>query len=127
MLSKTQKTIAILTILLTINLVFAAIAQSSETPVQVTEIKDLGLSEADETKTVFEIHWQVNPAIHPNHSNFNVTLEIIYADGASLIFDEQAEYFARLRRIEVPTLHTFRGKKSAIIKEVRAFVTKEIL
>jgi hypothetical protein len=112
-------------ILISINHVFAAVAVNRETPVRVIEIKDLGLSEADETKTLIEIRWEINPAIHANHSAFNVTLDITYADGANLIFDEQAESSARFIRIEIPSLHVFRGKKSAIVKEIKAFVSKE--
>lgn len=96
-------------------------------PVEVTDVKELGLSDSDETKSVIEIKWCVNPTLQPNHSTFNVTLEVIYADGAILIFDEQAEKDARSARIEVPTLHIYRGKKAAIIKEIKAFVTAEIL
>ncbi len=117
--------ILILTILFGINQTFATVAVNCEIPVRVIEVKDLGLSEADETKSVIEVRWEVNPAIHSNYSGFNVTLEITYADGAILIFDEKAESSARFIRIEIPSLHIFRGKKPATVKEIKAFVTKE--
>ena len=109
---------------------FVSVSQAfalTNTPVEVTEVKELGLSDSDETKSVIEIKWRVNPTLQTNHSDFNVTLEITYADGAVLLFDEQAEKNARSAQIEVPTLHIYRGKKAAIIKHIKAFVTAEIL
>jgi hypothetical protein len=99
----------------------------ANTPVEVTDVKEIGLSDSDETKSVIEIKWKVNPSLQPNHSIFNVTLEVVYADGAILIFDEQVEKQARSTQIEVPALHIFRGKKPAIIKQIKAFITTEIL
>ena len=43
------------------------------------------------------------------------------------LIDEQAEKQARSTQIEVPTLHIYRGKKPAIIKQIKAFVTTEII
>jgi hypothetical protein len=109
-------------------MLFVMITQAvANTPVEVTDIKEIGLSDSDETKSVIEIKWKVNPSLQPNHSVFNVTLEVTYADGAILIFDEQAEKEARSAQIEVPALHIYRGKKAAIIKEIKAFVTTESL
>ena len=109
-------------------MIFLAANQAiANTPVEVTDVKEIGLSDSDETKSVIEIKWKVNPSLQPSHSVFNVTLEVTYADGAVLIFDEQAEKEARSAQIEVPSLHIYRGKKAAIIKEIKAFVTAEIL
>lgn len=121
MFRKIKLLILVLMFFLTVGQVFANV------PVEVTDVKEIGLSDSDETKSVIEIKWKVNPSLQPNHSVFNVTLEVIYADGAVLIFDEQAEKEARSAQIEVPALHIYRGKKAAIIKEVKAFVTAEIL
>ena len=111
----------VLILFLTINPMFA------NTPVEVTQIKEIGLSDSDETKSVIEIKWKVNPSLQANHSDFNVTVEITYADGAILIFDGKAENDAFSTQIEVPSLHIYRGKKAAIIKQIKAFVTTEIL
>ena len=109
-------------------MIFLAANQAiANTPVEVTDVKEIGLSDSDETKSVIEIKWKVNPSLQPSHSVFNVTLEVTYADGAVLIFDEHAEKEARSAQIEVPSLHIYRGKKAAIIKEIKAFVTAEIL
>ncbi|MEK7725182.1 MAG: hypothetical protein AAB336_12575 [Acidobacteriota bacterium] len=109
-------------------MIFLAVNQAiASTPVEVTDVKEVGLSDSDETKSVIEIKWKVNPSLQPNHSIFNVTLEVVYADGAILIFDEQVEKQARSTQIEVPALHIFRGKKPAIIKQIKAFITTEIL
>jgi hypothetical protein len=106
-------------------LMFFVTLAIANVPVEVTDVKEIGLSDSDETKSVIEIKWRVNPALQPNHSVFNITLEIIYADGAILFFDAQAKNEARSAQIEVPTLHIYRGKKAAIIKQIKAFVTTE--
>lgn len=113
--------VLVLMLFLTINPILA------NTPVEVTEIKEIGLSDSDETKSVIEIKWKVNPSLQVNHSDFNVTVEITYADGAILIFDEKAEMDVLSTQIEVPSLHIYRGKKAAIIRQIKAFVTTEIL
>lgn len=97
------------------------------TPVEVTEIKNLGISDSDETKSVIEIKWQINPTLYPNHSDFNVSLEVIYANGMVLIVDEQSENSTRSVQIEVPTVNLRRGKSPAFIKQTKAFVTTELL
>lgn len=121
MFRKMRFLILVLMIFLAVNQLFANV------PVEVTDVKEVGLSDSDETKSVIEVKWKVNPGLQPNHSVFNVMLEVTYADGAILIFDEQAEKEARSAQIEVPSLHIYRGKKAAIIKEIKAFVTAEIL
>jgi hypothetical protein len=113
--------VLVLMLFLIINPIFA------NTPVEVTQIKEIGLSDSDETKSVIEIKWKVNPSPQANHSDFNVTAEITYADGAILIFDGKAGSGALSTQIEVPSLHIYRGKKAAIIKQIKAFVTTEIL
>lgn len=120
-----RRELRVLSLVLMIFLAFSRVF--ANVPVEVTGVKEIGLSDSDETKSVIEIKWKVNPSLQPNHSVFNVTLEVVYADGAVLIFDEQAEKEARSAQIQVPALHIYRGKKAAIIKEVKAFVTAEIL
>lgn len=122
---KERFVILVLMLFVTINQLFAN--DYKDVPVEVTEIKEVGLSDSDETKSVIEIQWSVKPTLQPNHTVFNVTLEVVYADGAILLFDEQAQSQARSTRIEVPALHIYRGKKPAIIKQIKAFVTTEIL
>ena len=122
---KVKFLVLVLMVFLTVNQVTAQFDDCNKTPVEVTQVKEIGLSDADETKSVIEVKWCVRSTLQPNHSAFNVTVEVIYADGAILIFDEQAENSARSTQIEVPTLHIYRGKKPAIIKQIKAFVTTE--
>lgn len=117
--------VLVLVMFLTINQGFAKSNECSETPIEVIHVKEMGLSDSDDTKSVIEVKWCVNSTLQPNHSDFNVTLEVTYADRAILLFDEQAEYQARSALIEVPTLHIYRGKKPAIIKQIKAFVTTD--
>lgn len=92
-------------------------------PVDVVEAREIGLSDSDDTKSVVEVKWQTT---QQNYKFFNVMLEIKYADGAILIFDEQVSNQSRSTQIEVPALHIYRNKRAAIIKEIKAFVTTEI-
>lgn len=117
----------VLMMFLAVNQIIAKTDDCQKQAVEVTQVKEIGLSDSDETKSVIEVKWCVNQAIQPAHSGFNVTVEVIYADGAILIFDEQSKNQVRSTQIEVPTLHIYRGKKPAIIKQIRAFVTAEIL
>ncbi|HRH42202.1 MAG TPA: hypothetical protein PKY82_11295 [Pyrinomonadaceae bacterium] len=117
----------VLMMFLAVNQIIAKTDDCQKQAVEVTQVKEIGLSDSDETKSVIEVKWCVNQAIQPTHSAFNVTVEVIYADGAILIFDEQAKNQVRSTQIEVPTLHIYRGKKPAIIKQIKAFVTTEIL
>ena len=119
--------VLVLTMFLTINPGLAKADKCRQTPVEVTEVKELGLSDSDETKSVIEIKWCVNSALQPTHSAFNVTVEVTYADGAILLFDEQVPGRARSTRVEVPALHIYRGRKPAIIREIKAFVTAELV
>ena len=113
----------ILMMILTINQVFAEDCKTQA--VEVTEAKEIGISDSDETKSVIEVKWCVNQKLQTNPTNFNVTVEVTYADGAILIFDDQAQNQARSIQIEVPALHIYRGKKPAIIKQIKAFVVAE--
>ena len=122
---KERFVVLVLMLFVTINQAFAS--NYKDVPVEVKEVKEVGLSDSDETKAVIEIQWSVKSALQPNHAVFNVTLEVIYADGAILLFDQQAQNQVRSTRIEVPALHIYRGKKPAIIKQIKAFVTTEIL
>ncbi len=97
------------------------------TPVEVIELKNVGISDSDETKSVIEVKWQINPTLHPNHSDFYISLEVIYADSTVLIVDEKSESETRSVRIEVPTVHLQRGKTPAYIKQMKAFVMTEVL
>lgn len=123
-----RKVKIIVLVLMIFLMISQAIANDCKTQsVEVTEVKEIGLSDSDETKSVIEVKWCVNQELQTKQNTFNVTVEIIYADGAKLIFDEQSEKQARSTQIEVPTLHIYRGKKPAIIKQIKAFVTTEII
>lgn len=122
-----QNLILVLFLALAATQIFANQLTCCLTPVEVTEIKNLGISDSDETKSVIEVQWKINPTLHPNHSEFNVSLEIVYANGTVLIVDEQSDNEARSALIEVPTVHLRRGKSPAYIKQMKAFVMTEVL
>jgi hypothetical protein len=107
--------------------IFAGQFDCCLTPVEVIEVKNLGISDSDETKSVIEIRWKINPTLHPNHSDFNVSLEVIYANGMILIIDEQVGKTERSAQIEVPSVNLMRGKAPAFIKQMKAFVITEVL
>ncbi len=124
--AKRISTLVLLTVLTAAQILAHRVADCL-TPVEVTEIKNLGISDSDETKSVIEVQWQLNPALHPNHSDFNVSLEITYANGTILLVDERSENTARSAQIEIPTISLRRGKAPAFIKQIKALVTTEVV
>jgi hypothetical protein len=124
MVSRRRKLLrAFILLLLSTAQAFGGAEIVSDTPVEVIGIRNMGLSAADETKSVIEIEWRVNNALHPNGESFNLTLEVVYASGVSLIFETRVEgATARSTQIEVPALHTIPGRVPAAIKQVRAIV-----
>jgi hypothetical protein len=95
----------------------------SEIPVEVVRVKDLGLSDRDESKSVIEVEWRVNPAQKEKIVSFNLVLFVTYADGTTIIEKRNVEKKLFSVRVEVPSVKTFAGRPSAFIKKLNAKVT----
>lgn len=112
-------------LLLTINQISAnpKTAGGGDVPVEVVEVKDLGLSDRDESKSVIEVRWSVDPVQKEKIISFNLVLSITYANGTTVSERRSMEKNARSARVEVPSVKTFGGRASAFIKKIEAKVT----
>jgi hypothetical protein len=113
-------------LLLTVNQTAANANNFFQLQVKVIEIKDLGLSDRDESKSVVEVRWQVNPFEQAKISSFNLTLSATYADGTTIIERRNVEKNKLVARVEIPSVKTSRSRPSAFIKNLKATVTAVI-
>ncbi len=104
-----------------------AIAETNtDVPVQVVEVRDLGLSDRDESRSVIEVRWSAGPVQQEMIIWFNLTLSVTYADGTTISEKRRIERGADRARIEVPSVRTFGGKAAAFIKKIDARVVAVI-
>lgn len=113
-------------LLLTINQISATAKADFEVPVEVVEVKDLGLSDRNESKSLIEIKWCVNPAQKDKIAAFNLVLLVTYADGTTITEKRKFEKTIFSARVEVPSVKTFGGRSSAFIKKTEARVSAAI-
>jgi hypothetical protein len=115
-------------LLLTINQTAANANNFLQLQVKVIEIKDLGLSDRDESKSVIEVRWQINPFEQEKISFFKITLFATYADGTTITANQNVEKNTLAARVEIPSVKNAKGRPSAFIKslkaEVRAVISK---
>ena len=97
-----------------------------DVPVEVIEVRDLGVSTSDPSKSIIEVHWRTNPAFIAKVVSFNLILSITYADGAAINVKKQAEGKTLSTRFEVPSVNFSKGKSAAFIKKMNAIVTAVI-
>ena len=96
-------------------------------PVEVVEVKDLGLSDGDESKSLIEVSWRVGSRVQKEKiAAFNLVLSITYADGTTIAEKRKFEKTVFSARIEVPSVKTFGGRSSAFIKKTEARVSAAI-
>jgi hypothetical protein len=94
----------------------------SGTPVKIVDVKNIGISAANQTKSIIEIRWQADFAPNKTVKSFEIKLEVIYTDGAVITAQSSANATARSGRVEVPTTHLSPGQTPAIIKSMKASV-----
>ena len=92
-------------------------------PVEVTAVRDLGLSDHDELKSVIEVCWRVGSLDTENIASFNLILSATYADGTTIVEKRVIEQNALSARIEIPSVNTFGGRPAAFIKRLNAKVS----
>ena len=114
--------LSLIGLLLTINQTKAFAKNDGSVPVVVTEVKDLGLSDRDESKSVIEVRWQTASVQTEKISAFNVILSITYADGTTISERRTIEKNALSAHIEIPSVKFFGGRNSAFIKLMNARV-----
>ncbi len=108
---------------LTINQNLTAANTNFDVPLEFTEVKDLGLSDRDELKSVIEVRWRIGSLDAENIASFNLTLSATYADGTTIVEKRKIERNALSARIEIPSVTTFGGKPAAFIKRLNARVS----
>ncbi len=113
-------------LLLTINQISADAKANFEVPVEVVEVKDLGLSDRDESKSLIEVSWRVDDAQKDKIAAFNLILSVTYADGTTITEKQKFEKTVFSARIEVPSVKTFGGRPTAFIKKTEARVSAAI-
>lgn len=94
-----------------------------EIPVEVIEVKDLGLSDRDESKSLIEVRWQTVEIQKDKISAFRVSLSVTYADGTRIVENRRFEKDVFSARLEVPSVKQFGGRPTAFIKKIEAEVT----
>ena len=97
----------------------------TDIPVEVIEVKDLGVSASDDSKSIIEVRWRVNPTLNAVTS-FNLTLSITYADGTTRDEAKKSDGKTVSARFEVPSVKVSKGKPPAFIKKMNAVVTAVI-
>ena len=113
-------------LLLTINQTPANAKTVREVPVEVVEVRDLGLSDRDESKSVIEVRWRLNAIQKEKIISFDLTLSVTYADGTTVNEKRKVEGTARVLRVEVSSVKTFGGRPSAFIRKMEARVVAVI-
>ncbi len=93
-----------------------------DAPVEVIEVKEIGISAADETKSVIEVRWRTNLALNTDVGSFKLILSVTYADGTTLILTGNAGAESELAQIEVPSARTSKRSPPAFIKNLKAVV-----
>lgn len=92
-------------------------------PVEVTEVKDLGLSDRDELKSLIEVSWRTDSIPKEKIASFNLLLSVTYADGTSITERRTIDKNLSSIKIEVPSVKTIGRRPPAFIKYMNAKVT----
>lgn len=101
-------------------------AAAIDVPVEVVEVRDLGLSDRDELKSVIEVRWFIDPVQKEKIISFNLLLSVTYADGTAISEKRTVEKNSLSTRVEVPSVKTFGSRPAAFIKKIDAKVTAVI-
>jgi len=100
----------------------AAAKTNADIPVEVIKVRDLGLSDRDETKSVIEVSWKTGPIQKEQIVSFNLILSITYADGTTISDKRKINSDLLSARVEVPSVKTFGGRTTAFIRKMDARV-----
>ncbi len=113
-------------LLLTVNQLPVIANRVIDIPVEVTEVRDLGLSDRDELKSLIEVSWRFDPHQQQSISSFNLFLSVTYADGTAITEKHRVEKTALSVKVEVPSVKTLGRRPPAFIKKIDARVTAVI-
>jgi hypothetical protein len=113
-------------LLLSVTQISAVAKTDFEVPVEVVEVKDLGLSDRDESKSLIEVSWCVSEDKKEKITAFNLILSVTYADGTTVTEKRKFEKSVFSARVEIPSVKPFGGRSSAFIKKMEARVSAKI-
>lgn len=113
-------------LLITINQISADANTDFQVPVEVVEVRDLGLSDRDESKSLIEVRWRVGQIQKEKIAAFNLVLFVSYADGTTVTEKRKFEKTVLSAQIEVPSVKSFGGRSPAFIKKTEARVSAAI-
>lgn len=118
---------ALLLILVSAETITSANALSGGLPagsqVEITEIKNAGVSAARETHSIVQVSWATQGAPDAKMSSFELLLEVTYADGFVERSPAKAPGSARSTRFEVPTLHRAPNQPAGEMKSFKVSIT----
>src|SRR5436305_11107455 len=98
-------------------------ASAPEAQIEITEIKNVGVSAADETMSIIQVSWVAQSPPEVKIQNFDLQLEVAYADGAIERAMAKANGDARRNRFEIHTLHRAPGRPAAELKSFKISIT----
>jgi len=90
---------------------------------EITEIKNAGVSAARETHSIVQVSWATPSTFDGKISSFELLLEVTYADGFVEKAPAKSPGSARTTRFEVPTLHRRPNQPAAEMKSFRISIT----
>lgn len=99
------------------------VAPIAGSQVEITEIKNAGVSAARETHSIVQVSWATQGAPDVKVSSFELLLEVTYADGFVEKSPAKAPGSARSSRFEVPTLHRSGNQPAAEMKGFKVSIT----
>lgn len=111
---------------ITLNQMPANANTAMDIPVEVTEVRDLGLSDRDELKSIIEVSWRIDPRQLEKVATFNLHLSITYADGTAITERRTVEKSVLSVKVEVPSVKPLGSRPAAFIKKIDAKVTAVI-
>ena len=82
----------------------------------------MGIAALKETHSIVQLSWTAQGAPELKHVSFDLSLEVIYADGFVEKSQAKAPGGARTGRFEVPTLHRSGNQPAAEMKSFKASI-----
>jgi hypothetical protein len=101
----------------------AAQSAGGSSRIDIVEVKNLGISAANDSKSVIQMKWAAKLPPGSNVKSFDVSLEVQYADRTKEKIRDTVNGSASSARFEVPTLHVSPGRPAAEFRTFEASVT----
>lgn len=97
--------------------------KASVAQLEITEIKNMGISALKETHSIVQVSWSAEGTPELQPVSFELFLEVTYADGFVEKSQARAAGSARLGRFEIPTLHRAGNQPAAEMKNFKVSIT----